>query len=202
MSQSAAPVASVAAPDTAALTRLLEQVRDSRDRTAFMTLFEYFAPRLKSYLMRQGAKADEAEEIVQETLLTVWRKTDAFDARKASAGTWIFTIARNKRIDGLRRKKGVHIDLEHAGDVQSEESSDAIVETLSSERHYEQMQNALRELPEEQKDLVMKSFFENKSHAQIAEETGLPLGTVKSRIRLAMERLRRHMPKSREEFAA
>jgi len=198
MTQSAVLTVPVAEPTSAELTRLLEQVREQRDRNAFMTLFEYYAPRLKSYLMRQGSKDDEAEEFVQEALLTVWRKTDAFDASKASAGTWIFTIARNKRIDALRRKKGVHTDLENAMDVQSEENIDAVVETLSSERYYEQMQNALRELPDEQKDLLMKSFFDNKSHAQIAEETGLPLGTVKSRIRLAMERLRRHMPKERD----
>ncbi len=189
------PAANLTSAD---LTRLLEEVRDKRDRTAFLTLFEYFAPRLKSYLMRQGSKEDEAEEFVQEALLTVWRKTEGFDAAKASAGTWIFTIARNKRIDALRKKRGIHTDLDSAMDVQSEERSDAVIETLSSERHYEQMQNALRELPEEQKDLLMKSFFENKSHAQIAEETGLPLGTVKSRIRLAMDRLRRHMPKDRD----
>lgn len=198
MTQSAALNVAATEPTSAELTRLLEQVRDHRDRAAFMTLFEYYAPRLKSYLMRQGAKDDEAEEFVQEALLTVWRKTEGFDAAKASAGTWIFTIARNKRIDALRRKKGIHTDLDKAMDVQSEESSDAVVENLSSERHYEQMQNALRELPDEQKDLLMKSFFDNKSHAQIAEETGLPLGTVKSRIRLAMERLRRHMPKERD----
>lgn len=170
---------------------LLVRVRDHKDRAAFTELFDYFAPRLKSYLLRQGAKDGDAEEFVQETMLAVWRHAARFDPAKASASTWIFTIARNRRIDALRRKKAITTDLDAALDVQSDDSADAIHRAMTLETQQARLQDALKTLPEEQKDLLMRSFFDNKSHGDIAAETGLPLGTVKSRIRLAIDRLRR-----------
>lgn len=185
----------LAEPDVADMTGLLERVRDKRDKAAFLEIFEYFAPRLKSYLIRQGARADEAEELVQETMLTVWRRAESFDGAKASASTWIFTIARNKRVDTLRKKKAVYTDIDQAEHVESEEGA-SVVDHMTFDKHYEQVQQALKELPDEQKDLLMRSFFDNQSHGDIAAATGLPLGTVKSRIRLAMDKLRRFMDKA------
>lgn len=178
-------------PPSAEMNALLVRVRDNKDKAAFTQLFDYFAPRLKSYLLRQGAKDHEAEEFVQETMLAVWRHAGRFDPSKASASTWIFTIARNRRIDSLRRKKAITTDLDAALDVQSEDNVDQVARAMTLETQQARLQEAMKSLPQEQKDLLMRSFFDNKSHGDIAAETGLPLGTVKSRIRLAMDRLRK-----------
>lgn len=175
------------------LTRLLLRVKDAHDKEAFSQLFDHFAPRLKSFLLRQGAAPLEAEEFVQEALLTVWKSADRFDPSKASASTWIFTIARNKRIDDLRKQRPVSADLDQALDVESEDGTEALHKALTLETRQKQLQEALQTLPQEQKDLLMRSFFDSQSHGDIAAQTGLPLGTVKSRIRLALERLRKNM---------
>ncbi len=169
---------------------MLEKVRDHKDRESFMALFDHFAPRLKSYLLRQGASDAEAEEFAQETMMTVWQKAGLFDRAKAKPSTWIFTIARNKRYDALRRKKLPTIDLDDAFDVQSgdDASAGAMAQDLMDQG--EELKQALATLPEEQKDLLMRSFFDEKTHSEIAADTGIPLGTVKSRIRLALEKLR------------
>ena len=182
------------------LTKLLLRVRDAQDKEAFAAIFDHFAPRLKSYLLRQGAAPLEAEEFVQEALLSVWKNAARFDPKKASASTWIFTIARNKRIDDLRRQRPVSADLDAAQDVDSEDGTEALDRAMTLETRQKQLQGALKTLPQEQKDLLMRSFFDNQSHGDIAAQTGLPLGTVKSRIRLALDRLRKNM--SLEEHAA
>lgn len=176
--------------DGAYFADLLEHVRDTKDREAFMILFDYFAPRLKSYLLRQGANDAEAEEFAQEAMLTVWQKARLFDRKKATPSTWIFTIARNKRYDALRRKKLPSIDLDEAYNVQSDDdaSQSAVMRNLIEQS--DELKRALQELPDEQKDLLMQSFFDEKTHSQIAADNDLPLGTVKSRIRLALEKLR------------
>lgn len=173
------------------LTALMLRVRDHKDREAFAGLFEHFAPRLKSFLMRQGAHNDEAEEFVQETMLSVWRSADRFDPAKAAVSTWIFTIARNKKIDAARRKTAVTTDLDAAMDVESEDTADTLAQAMTLDAQQGQLREALKTLPDEQKDLLMRSFFDAKSHGEISTETGIPLGTVKSRIRLGLERLRR-----------
>lgn len=175
------------------LTRLLLRVREGKDKEAFADIFDHFAPRLKSYLLRQGASPFEAEEFVQEALLSVWKHAERFDPKKASASTWIFTIARNKRIDALRKQKPVSADLEAAMDVESQDGSDVLNWAMTLESRQKQLQAALQSLPKEQKDLLMRSFFDSQSHGDIAAKTGLPLGTVKSRIRLALDRLRKSM---------
>lgn len=176
------------------MTALLVRVRDQRDRAAFVQLFEYFAPRLKSFLLRQRATPEEAEEFVQEAMLSVWKNAASFNPAKASASTWIFTIARNRRIDAARKKRMVTTDLELAADVESEETSANMADLMTREAQQGQLQDALKTLPPEQKDVLMRSFFEGKSHGEIAADTGLALGTVKSRIRLALDRLRKALP--------
>jgi RNA polymerase sigma-70 factor (ECF subfamily) len=165
---------------------LLRRVAESRDRAAFQTLFEHFAPRVKSYAMRLGAGAQAAEDLAQEAMLTMWRKAALFDPARASAGTWIFTIARNLRIDILRRERLPRLD---GGDLAPEPEPDAGAgfEIQESE---EALRLALRSLPVEQNQIVMLSFFSDKPHSEIAAELNIPLGTVKSRLRLAMARLR------------
>jgi RNA polymerase sigma-70 factor (ECF subfamily) len=170
---------------------LIEAIAARRDKEAFRRLFEHFAPRLKSYLMRLGAEPTVAEDVAQEAMVTVWRKAESFDRRQAGASTWIFTIARNKRIDRLRREKRPELDPNDPALVPSEEP--APDRTLQNAQAGKRVAAAMRALPEEQAELVRRAFYEDLSHSQIAEESGLPLGTVKSRIRLALARLRHEM---------
>jgi len=159
-----------------------------QDRTAFAALFAFYAPRIKTLLMRMGASADVGEDIAQETLLSVWRKAASFDPARASASTWIYTIARNLRIDRLRHDNMARL-YEQSETVEREgpERPDA---TLSAEERAQRVRAALDKIPEEQVCVLKLSFFEGHAHGDIAEELKLPLGTVKSRLRLAMSRLR------------
>lgn len=172
----------------AALATLIEDIAAHKSKAAFKKLFEYFAPRLKGYLMRLGSSEAQAEELVQDVMLTVWRKAALFDRRKAAASTWLFTIARNRRIDILRREKYPELDPEDPALVPDEEvqPDDAVI---MAERKAE-VQSALATLPEEQVELVKLAFYKGWSHSEIAKETGLPLGTVKSRLRLSFSRLK------------
>ncbi|MBB4040482.1 RNA polymerase sigma-70 factor (ECF subfamily) [Microvirga flocculans] len=174
-----------AAPD---FDGLLRAIGHERDRKAFAALFLHFAPRIKAYLMRAGTAANMAEELAQETMLTVWQKAASFDPDKAGASVWIFTIARNLRIDQIRREKSAaKYEPDPSDEPDLPPPSDAIV--LASERE-NRVRKALKSLSEEQAKIVQMSFFSEKPHAEIARDLGIPLGTVKSRIRLAMDRLR------------
>lgn len=167
---------------------LIEAIAATADRTAFAELFAYFAPRLKSYLLRLGADPASAEEVVQESMLTVWRKAASFDSRQAGAATWIFTIARNRRIDRLRRERRPEIDpADPALAPPAPGDADAAVWSGQVEQR---LRAAIESLPHEQSDLIRRAYFEDLSHSEIAKASGLPLGTVKSRIRLALQRLR------------
>lgn len=165
---------------------LLNAVGQRKDRGAFAALFDYYAPRIKSFLIKGGAAPDAAEELAQETMLTVWQRASGFDPKKASAATWIFTIARNKRIDSLRRVRP-ELDIDIAPPLA--DNAPNAGETLAATEETDIVGDAISALPEEQASLLYKSFFEDKSHADIAKESGIPLGTVKSRIRLALEKL-------------
>lgn len=164
-------------------------VRDRQDKAAFAELFSYFAPRVKSFLMKSGATHDVAEECAQDVMATLWRKAALFDPAKASVSTWIFTIARNRRIDMLRKQRRPEPEDLPWGPEAEPDQADALA--LSQET--EQLGAALAELPDKQRMLIEKAYFGDLSHSEIAEQTGLPLGTIKSRIRLALDRLRHTM---------
>jgi len=182
------PVAVERLASNETLCDLLEAVAERHDRSAFATLFRHFAPRLKAFGMRQGADAAAAEELVQETMLSVWRKAGTFDRQRATANTWVFTIVRNKRIDLFRRENRPEVTLDDVPDaVSDEEGADRSVEVVQVGGA---VRNALATLSPEQLEVVHKAFYEDKSHSEIAAELNLPLGTVKSRIRLALTRLR------------
>ena len=167
---------------------ILRRIAESRDRAAFQELFEHFAPRVKAYAMKLGASAQAAEDLAQEAMLTVWRKAGLFDPARAAASTWIFTIARNLRIDLLRRERLMRLD---GGDPSlAPETEPDAGESFDARQDGEALRHALRTLPAEQSQIVMLSFFSDKPHSQIAAELNIPLGTVKSRLRLAMARLR------------
>ena len=169
-------------------SELITKVAAGRDKAAFSELFDYFAPRLKGYLMQQGADEAAAEEIAQDVMVTLWRKADLFDPAKASASTWLYRIARNRRIDRLRRQKTAALDPEDPSLHPSEEPDVAV--EMDARVREDRVRNAMSSLPGEQEAVVRLAFFKGLSHSEIADETGLPLGTVKSRIRLAFSRLR------------
>lgn len=166
--------------------RLILAIAREQDREAFKALFGHFAPRVKSYMLRLGAGPEAAEELAQECLLTVWRKAALFDPAKAGASTWIFAIARNLRIDAVRKERRPVIQDDPA-DTPPEPTPDALV--VATERDA-RVREAMKSLPPDQAEVVRMSFFQDKAHSEIARDLGLPLGTVKSRLRLALARLR------------
>ncbi len=170
----------------------LERVGQYKDRKSFILIFEYFAPRVKSFLMNNKIDASLAEEITQDVFLTLWRKAQQYDSSKAAASTWIFTIARNRRIDFIRKHSRVSYqeDEQLLSYLDEEDESADAVDFVEQKQQRLLLKEAFKELPKEQSLLIKKSFFENKSHSEIAKEIQLPLGTVKSRIRLAMNKLR------------
>ncbi|WP_439153857.1 sigma-70 family RNA polymerase sigma factor [Yoonia sp.] len=164
-------------------------VRDRKDKAAFAELFAYFAPRVKSFLMKSGATPDLAEECTQEVMVTLWNKAHLFDPAKASVSTWIFTIARNRKIDLLRKQKRPEPEDLPWGPEAEPDQADA----LGLQQDTEKLGQALATLPAEQRTLIERAYYGELSHSEIAAETGLPLGTIKSRIRLALDRLRHVM---------
>ncbi|WP_417687730.1 sigma-70 family RNA polymerase sigma factor [Roseibium sp.] len=168
---------------------LIVKVAKESDKTAFAELFDYFAPRLKGYLMQQGADEGSAEEIAQEVMVTLWRKAALFDPEKSSASTWLYRIARNRRIDRLRRQRTAELDPEEPA-LRPSDVPDVSVE-MDARKRDERVRAALASLPAEQQEVVKLAFFAGLSHSEIADRTGIALGTVKSRIRLAFGRLRK-----------
>ena len=168
---------------------LIKKVETLKDTSAFEELFNHFAPRVKAFLMKSGADPQMAEECSQEVMATVWRKAHLFDPSRASASTWIFTIARNKKIDAIRKQNRPEPEQLYQ-DQDYEPDQETIVEL---QQETERLASALEELPEKQRVLVEKAYLGELSHSEIAEITGLPLGTIKSRIRLALEKLRHSM---------
>ncbi len=167
---------------------LLEAVAAHQDRTAYSELFAYYAPRVKSYLIRLGADAGSAEEIAQDVMVTVWRKASMFDRKQASVSTWIFRIARNRRIDVYRRAKKPALDPEEPMILPAGvEAPDARVDAQDDEAR---VREALKDLPEEQLSMLKLAFYEGLSHREIADRLDVPLGTVKSRIRLAFVKMK------------
>ncbi|MDM7932579.1 sigma-70 family RNA polymerase sigma factor [Tabrizicola sp.] len=168
---------------------LLIQVRDRQDRAAFAQLFRHFAPRVKAFLMKSGAGAALAEECAQDVMATLWQKAHLFDPARASVSTWVYTIARNKRIDALRKdRRAEPEELDWGPEPEPDQA-----EAMEAQQDTERLGQALAQLPEKQRALIERAFYGDLSHSEIAAETGLPLGTIKSRIRLALEKLRHHM---------
>ena len=168
---------------------LVERVRERQDRAAFAALFRHFAPRVKAFLMKSGANEAMAEECTQEVMATLWTKAHMFDPSRASVSTWVFTIARNRKIDAIRRQRRPEPEELHWGPEAEPDQTDVV----SLQQETEKLAKAIADLPKKQRDLIERAYFGDLSHSEIAEETGLPLGTIKSRIRLALDRLRHAM---------
>jgi len=172
-------------------TRSLEDdliaIAERQDQEAFARLFQHFAPRVKAYMLRGGADAAAAEDVAQETMVTAWRKARLYDPGKAAASTWLFTIARNLRIDRIRRERRPEPDPNDPAFVPSGDlPPDA---ALRQSENSDAVRRAIDDLPQVQREVVLLSFYEDEPHSVIADRLGLPLGTVKSRIRLALKKL-------------
>ena len=178
---------------------LMLNIAEKRDKDAFQSLFDYYAPRVKSFIMRSGIPEITAEEVAQETLLTVWRKAEKFNPALASASTWIFTIARNKKIDRLRK------DSRPLPDANDPTFAGPGVETPETSAWHsinaKKIHAALAQLPEDQRKVLILAFIEENPHVAVAEILGIPLGTVKSRIRLGLEKLRTLLAEQRGDFS-
>lgn len=171
----------------------MRAVAESADRPAFAALFRHFAPRIKGFLLRGGADDALAEELTQETMVALWRRAASFDPARAQLSTWLYTIARNLRIDHHRRSAGAAGAAPDDWDAEQQPADahlapDALLHAAQRERG---VQQALAELPPEQAKVLRLAFFDEHPHSRIAQDLGIPLGTVKSRIRLAATQLRR-----------
>ena len=170
------------------LTLCVQLIGKNQDKLAFNNIFRYFAPRLKSFLVKAGSTDSQAEEVIQEVMIAVWTKSATYDSNKSSVSTWIYTIARNKRIDKIRKEKRHYLS-------ESDEGLEIPVDSTQEKEIFSaQVSNSLKKymlnLPEEQSKLLKLSYFYNKTHADISSELKIPLGTVKSRIRLALTKMR------------
>ncbi len=171
--------------DSELLTRIAEQ----RDRAAFASLFDAYAPRVKSFMMRKGASSEQAEDLVQETMIAVWSKAGMYVADRGSVTTWIFTIARNLRIDRLRREKtSLYSDIDDYDAESDDAPQDDALSRLQEDGY---VAKALAQIPPEQRELLILSYVEDLPQSEIAARLQIPLGTVKSRMRLAYRRMRK-----------
>lgn len=175
--------------EPAAQTELMLAVRDRGDRAAFARLFDFYAPRLKAVAMRSGAGAAEAEDIVQDVMLSVWRNAHQFDPARAPVAGWIYRIARNRQIDLARRKRRPEPeDL-----MVEEDTSPDADQILGLEQEAAALRSALARLKPEQRQMIERAYLGELTHTEIRDATGLPLGTIKARIRLGMDRLRHEL---------
>lgn len=175
--------------DPARHAELVRRIAADEDRAAFEELFAFFAPRIKSFALKMGADPALADEVAQDVMMTVWRKATLYDSRQASVATWIYTIARNRRIDLVRRMRRPEIDPNDPTFVPDPEPQPD--ETVSAHEREARLRHAITELPPEQAELLAEAFEQGLSHSEIAAKNGLPLGTVKSRVRLALAKLRK-----------
>lgn len=171
------------------LVALMILVRDAQDRSAFAQLFAHYAPRVKAFLMKSGSDAATAEECAQDVMATLWHKAAQFDPTRAGLTTWVYTIARNRRIDQFRRARQPEPEMIDWGPDFIPDQADLYEAAQETDR----LVAALAKLPDKQRALIQRAFYGDLSHSEIAAETGLPLGTIKSRIRLALDRLRQTM---------
>ena len=171
------------------MANILARVAATKDRQAFAELFDHFAPRVKSFMMRKGAIAEQAEDLVQETMIAVWSKAALYVQDRGSVATWIFTIARNLRIDRLRREKSnQYTDIDDYDAISDEPGQDEALRRLQEDSA---VAKALAQIPPEQRELLILSYVEDLPQSEIAARLQIPLGTVKSRMRLAYRRMKK-----------
>lgn len=190
----------VRATDSDGLADLIEAIAENQDRNSFALLFDHFAPRLKGFYRKGGTTEAQAEDLMQDVMLTLWQRAGQFDRSKAAVSTWVYAIARNRRIDLIRRERHPEFDPEDPAFVPDNDPLPDEHVAIGEDRR--RLESAVAALPEEQARLLRMAFYEDKPHGEIASETDLPLGTVKSRIRLALVKLRTTMKDERDAEAS
>src|SRR5210317_676752 len=174
-------------------SQCLRAIAKHRDRGAFARFFKQFAPLIKAFALSGSTlSANHADELVQEVMLKVWQKADGFNPEKAAASTWIYTIARNCRTDMFRRLQKFDTPLA-ADDLSIELEEEEPFAVLHSRRGSDRVRDLMGQLPPDQAQILAKVYMEGKSHSEAALELDLPLGTVKSRVRLAIQKLQVQM---------
>lgn len=178
-------------PDSAAaeLNRLLVRIGADADRAAYKQLFDYYAPRIRAFLRGRRLSGPQVDDLTQDALLTIWRRASTFDPAKASASTWVFTVVRNLQIDLYRKEKRRGDLPEHEPELQAPETPQPD-QMLTRSEDVGRVKTAMMELPADQKEVLDLAFGQGFSHREIADHLDLPLGTVKSRVRLAMAKMR------------
>ena len=174
--------------EKAELANLMDSIATNRDQLAFSKLFDFLAPKINAFYQQNGLIKDNAEELTQEVMSTIWIKSHQYDVSKSAVSTWVYTIARNKKVDFLRKNSKNNFKEEDIRDILYEENSDGVI---SKNEISDQLDKLNSELNEDQRKIIKMNFFENKSHKKIAEELEIPLGTVKSRIRHILTKMQR-----------
>ena len=172
------------------LNNLMKRIQKDRDEMAFSEIFDFFAPKVNAYFIQNGIKFESSEELTQEVLSTLWVKSNLYDSNKSALSTWIFTIARNKKIDFYRKNSKINFKEEDVREFLYQDREIDLIEENEAKKQIERINN---ELDEQQKIMIKMNFFENKSHKKIADELEIPLGTVKSRIRHILTKLQRFL---------
>ena len=174
--------------DKSKLSELMVKVKNDRDQIAFSNLFDFLAPKLKAYFIQNGISADISEELTQEVMSIIWSKSDRYDSSKSAVTTWVYTIARNKKVDFFRKNAKIEVNDDDIREFLYENGDQ---DKLSRKEAAEQVNRINKELNQDQRKMIKMNFFENKSHKKIAEELEIPLGTVKSRIRNLLIKMQR-----------
>ena len=174
--------------DKSRLSELMVKVKNDRDQIAFSNLFDFLAPKLKGYFIQNGLSADNSEELTQEVMSIIWSKSDRYDSSKSAVTTWVYTIARNKKVDFFRKSPKINVNDDDIREFLYENGDE---DKLSIKEAAEQVNRINKELNQDQRKMIKMNFFENKSHKKIAEELEIPLGTVKSRIRNILIKMQR-----------
>jgi RNA polymerase sigma-70 factor (ECF subfamily) len=174
--------------DKSKLSELMVKVKNDRDQIAFSNLFDFLAPKLKAYFIQNGLSADISEELTQEVMSIIWSKSDRYDSSKSAVTTWVYTIAKNKKVDFFRKSAKINVNDDDIREFLYENGDE---DKLSRKEAAEQVNRINKELNQDQRKMIKMNFFENKSHKKIAEELEIPLGTVKSRIRNILIKMQR-----------
>ena len=174
--------------DKIELKNLMVRITNDRDEMAFSDLFDFLAPKIKSYYLQNGLTNDTAEELTQEVMSIMWSKSDKYDPSKSAVSTWVFTIARNKKVDFYRKNSRFDYNEEDIREFIYEENQN---NKINESEINDQIKIINQELDSGQQKIIKMNFFENKSHKKIAEELEIPLGTVKSRIRHILTKMQR-----------
>ena len=172
------------------LDSLMKRIQKDRDEMAFSEIFDFFAPKVNAYFIQNGIRFENSEELTQEVLSAVWLKSNQYDSKKSALSTWIFTIARNKKIDFFRKNSKISFKEEDIREFLYQDREIDLIEENEAKKQIERINN---ELDEQQKIMIKMNFFENKSHKKIADELEIPLGTVKSRIRHILTKMQRFL---------